>query len=99
MMSSLKTIESNVFDQGSVPLGTFAFKLLSSKGSIWVTTVTKVKAADAHVITIMLWVHDIISTHWSSAPINRDTTKKENIKTKKTCIVLSGRNPQVPRSG
>ena len=76
-------MESDIFDQGSVTLGTLATKILNSKGSIWVAKATEVKAADAHVLTIMMWIHRIINIHWSSASINKDTNKKDNLKTKK----------------
>ena len=71
------------FIWSSVPLGSFSSKLLSSKGYIWVNKAAEVKTADAHVLKIMMWVNDIISIHWSSASVTKDTTKKGNIKTKK----------------
>lgn len=72
-----------MFDQGSVTLGTLAMKILSSNGAIWVAKATEVKAADAHVLTIMLWIHQIINIHWNNASVNSDKTKKYQIKTKK----------------
>lgn len=30
-----------------------------------------------------MWVNDIISIHWSSASVTKDTTKKDNMKTNK----------------
>ena len=76
-------MESDIFDQGSVILGTLATKILASKGPIWVTKATEVKAADAHVLTIMMWIHRIINIHWSSASVNGNTNKKDQIKSKK----------------
>ena len=63
-------------------LGTFSSKL-SNKGSSWVDKNKEVKAANAHVLTIMVWMNDIISIHWSSASVAKDATKKGSTKTKK----------------
>ena len=76
-------IESDIFDEGSVTLGTFSTKILSYKGSIWANKAKEVKAVDTHVLTIMMWVNNIICIHWSSASVSKDTTTNDSIRTKK----------------
>ena len=56
-------LEADVFDTGSVTLGSFAAKLMAKKGSIWVAKSIEIKAIDAHELTITLWINDMIGIH------------------------------------
>ena len=69
-------LEADVFDQGSVTLGTFATKLITKKNAIWVGKSMDVKPVDAHVLTILLWVHNIITIHWSTASTTKDMSQR-----------------------
>lgn len=65
-------LEADVFDEGSVTLGVFAVKLIAKKCTIWVAKAMDVKPVDAHELTILLWVHNIITIHWSRVAANKD---------------------------
>lgn len=69
---------ADVFDKGYVTLGAFASKLMTKKGSIWVDEAMDIKASDAHEVTILLWLNNILSIHW-----NGDDNSTNNKRTKK----------------
>ena len=68
-------LEADVFDKGSVTLGTFSSKLLTKKGSIWVDKAVDIKASDSHEITILLWLNNIINIHWSGGDSSSEKQK------------------------
>ena len=72
-------LEADVFDEGSVTLGVFAVKLITKKSAIRVGKAMDVKPVDAHELTILLWVNNIIAIHWSTASI----AKSDGTRTKK----------------
>ena len=53
-------LKAGVFDEGSVTLGVFAVKSIIKKSAIWVEKLMDMKHVDAHELTILLWVHNII---------------------------------------
>ena len=73
-------LEADVFDEGSVTLGVFATKITTKKNAIWIAKAMDVKPVDAHTLTILIWVHNIITIHWSTASANKEMstrTKKD----------------------
>ena len=68
-------IEASIFDKGPVTVGSLCTKIMERKGSVWVSRSINVSAKDTHELVMLMWVHRIISIHWSDKVIDRGDGK------------------------